>query len=192
MGLNTCRKQWKEQRKQNKIENLKIHSTSLARMFFTLQMQVTMANKPGWMPGVMRQSVQWHENKLGYNKARGILECIQHFRESLASGFPKGIRSYLPITVLSEVPFTHLQSGFFQATSHLAPWFSNDNDAFWEYSDGCNSNLVFGYITPQEQLKGAKFSFQYEKKKRLYMASVSLQLADPKLELTRKVLQLAL
>lgn len=51
MGLNTCRKQWKEQRKQNKIENLKIHSTSLARMFFTLQMQVTMPNKPGWIRG---------------------------------------------------------------------------------------------------------------------------------------------
>lgn len=40
---------------------------------------------------------------------------------------------------------------------------------------------------PQKQLKGAKFSFQYEKKKRLYKASVSLQIADPKLELTRKV-----
>lgn len=168
MGLNTCRKQWKEQRKQNKIENLKIHSTSLARMFFTLQMQVTMANKPGWMLGVMRQSVQWHENQLSCNKARGIRECIQHFRESLASGFPKGIRSCLPITVLSEIPFTHLQSGFFQATSHLVPWFSNDNGAFWEYSDGCNSNLVFGCITPQEQLKGecSLSNMKKEKKKR--------------------------
>jgi len=31
-----------------------------------------------------------------------------------------------------------------------------------------------------------------KKKKRLYMASVSLQIADPRLELTRKVLQLAI
>lgn len=48
-------------------------------------------------------------------------------------------------------------SGIFQATSHLAPCFSNDNDAFWEYSDGCNSNLVFGHITPQEQLNRKTF-----------------------------------
>lgn len=132
----------------------------------------------------MRQSVQWHENKLSYNKARGILECIQHCRENLSSGFPKWIRSGLPIIVLSVISFTHLQSGFFQATSHLVPWFSNDNDAFWEYSDGCNSNLVFGYIMPQEQLKGAKFSFQYEKKTLQGLGlTVSLQTADPKLEL---------
>lgn len=38
-------------KKAEQDRNLKIHSTSLARMFFTLQMQVTMVNKPGWMLG---------------------------------------------------------------------------------------------------------------------------------------------
>lgn len=103
------------------------------------------------------------------------------FQQSFSSGFPKWLRSSLSITVVSAVLFTHLQSGIFQATSHLAPWFSNDNGAFWEYSDGCNSNLVFGHITPQEQLK-----------ERLYMAYAFLLIEDPKLELTRKVLKLAL
>lgn len=48
-------------------------------------------------------------------------------------------------------------SGIFQATSPLAPCFSSDNDAFWEYSDGCNPNLVFGHITPPEQLNRKTF-----------------------------------
>ena len=85
------------------------------------------------------------------------------FQEKPFQWFPK-VNQKLSFRDLPAVPFTHLQSGFFQATTHLASWFSNDNGPFWEYSDGCNSNLVFGNITPQEQLKGATFSFQYERK----------------------------
>lgn len=49
MGLNTCRKQWKEQRKQNKREKSENTQHKLSKDVYTLQMQVTMANKPGWM-----------------------------------------------------------------------------------------------------------------------------------------------
>lgn len=51
MDLNTCRKQWKEQRKQNKIEKSEKTQHKLSKDVFTLHMQVTMANKPGWALG---------------------------------------------------------------------------------------------------------------------------------------------
>lgn len=192
MGLNTCRKQWKEQRKQNKIENLKIHSTSLARMFFTLQMQVTMANKPGWVLGEYEAvyTITWGQTQLQGPRHSGTYST---FQESLPSGFPKWQRSSLSITVLSAIPFTHLHSGIFQATSHLAPWFSNDNSAFWEHWAGRNSNLVFGPIPPHTIKRSKLLKVLIPVwKERFYMAFVFLLTADPKLELTRQVLQVAL
>lgn len=51
MGLNTCREQWKEQRKQNKIEKSENTEHKLGQDVFTLQMQAAMADKPGWTPG---------------------------------------------------------------------------------------------------------------------------------------------
>lgn len=91
MDLNTCRKQWKEQRKQNKIENLKIHSTKLSKDVFTLHMQVTTANKPGWTLGGYEAvdtyiyiyiHTQWPENNLSYSKAQDIGERIPQLWES--------------------------------------------------------------------------------------------------------------
>lgn len=145
MGLNTCRKQWKEQRKQNKIENLKTHSTSLARMFFTLQMQVTTANKPGWMLGGYEAvcTITWAETRLPRGSRHSRADS--HFRRA-SPVVSQSDSAALSITVLWAIPFTHLQRGLFQPTSHWAPWFSNGNGTFWER---CHSNLLFGHITPR-------------------------------------------
>lgn len=52
MGLNTCGKQWKEQRKQ-KNKNRKSENTQhkLSKDVFIPKMQVNMANKSVWMLG---------------------------------------------------------------------------------------------------------------------------------------------
>lgn len=72
MDLNTCRKQWKEQRKQNKIENLKNTQHKLSKDVYTLQMQVTLANKPGWMLDDYEAvyTMTWVSSQL--NKPQGI------------------------------------------------------------------------------------------------------------------------
>lgn len=132
MGLNTCRKQWKEQRKQNKIEKSENTEHKLSQDVFTLQMQVTTANNQNGHRVTMRQSAQWHESNLSY-KAQGILECITVTliaRKASSSGFPLGVRNSVSVMVLSEVPLTHLKSCLFQATTQLAPWCSNNTGAF--------------------------------------------------------------
>lgn len=94
-------------------------------MFFTLQMQVTMANKPGWMLGGYEAvgTITWAETRLP--------RVSPHFRRASPVASQRDSEA-LSVTVLWAIPFTHLQRGIFQATSHWAPWFSNGNGTFWE------------------------------------------------------------
>lgn len=151
MGLNTCREQWKEQRKQNKIDNLKIHSTSLAMMFSPSKCKwLRQINQDGHRATV-RQSTEWRGNNLSY-KAQGILQCITFLGKPL----PVAPHCQSETLFWSEVSWTHLKSSFFFFPKPLLNWllgFQIILVLFENIQSGCNSNLVFRHIKPQDNLK---------------------------------------
>lgn len=128
-------------------------------MFFTLQMQVTMANKPGWMLGGYEAvcTITWAETRLPRGSRHSRTDS--HFRRA-SPVVSQSDSEALSIIVLWAIPFTHLQTGIFQATSHWAPWFSNGNGTF---SEPWGLPFQPGVWAPRT-MKRATFSFQYERK----------------------------
>jgi len=130
-----------------------------------------MANKPGWMLGDYEAvcTTTWQLTQLQEGSRHSSIYST--FQGKPFQWFPK-VNQKLSFRIMSQPP-SPTSKGFFQATTHLSPWLSNDNGPFWKYSDGCNSNLVFQNITSQEQLKEAKLFFQYERKDFTWLLSHS-------------------
>ena len=169
MGLNTCREQWKEQRKQNKIEKSENTAHKLSQDAFTLQMQAAAtADKPGWTPVPSGQSTQWQRSDLSYQ--------------------PQGILRHIPVpsrcgsaSASSEVPLTPPQKRLFP--SRPLNWllaFQIILVLFENTQDSCNSNLVFRHIKPQDNLKEP--CSLYRSQLLFYKSTVFLSITESKQE----------